>query len=204
MRVAIFGGSFDPVHYGHLWMAELSREALRLDEVIFIPTATSPLKPHGPVAMDEARIAMLKLAISGHEAMSVDRREIDRGGVSYTIDTVKQLQAERPGDDWFLLMGTDAFNSLDQWKSPIELLTIITPIVLRRGGDALPDWELVERLVGRPRTDEIRLASISIPMIQCSSGELRARIARRDSIRYRVPAPVEAFIRAAGLYRDAL
>jgi nicotinate-nucleotide adenylyltransferase len=201
MRVAIFGGSFDPIHLGHLWMAELSREKMALDEILFIPTATSPLKPQGPVASNEQRITMLRLALSGHPQMRVDTREIDRGGASYTIDTVRSLMVERPEDQFYVLMGTDAFNSLDRWKEPEALLSIITPVVLRRGGDADANWALIAGLVGQERADEIRVASITIPMIEVSSGELRDRVARGMSIRYRVPRPVEAFIDAEKLYR---
>jgi nicotinate-nucleotide adenylyltransferase len=202
MRVAIFGGSFDPVHFGHLWMAELSREALELDQVIFIPTATSPLKPSGPTATNEQRLAMLRLALSGHAALCIDTRELDRGGVSYTVDTVRALKQERPNDEFFLLMGTDAFNSLDRWKEPESLLALITPVVLRRGGDADADWSLIERLVGRERCEEIRAAALSIPMIEVSSGELRDRVLHGKSIRYRVPRPVESYIEAEKLYRS--
>jgi nicotinate-nucleotide adenylyltransferase len=201
MRVAIYGGSFDPVHYGHLWMAELSREALGLDEVLFIPAATSPLKPHGPVASNEQRLAMLRLGLSGNASMKIDTREIDRGGTSYTIDTIWELKQERPQDEFFMLVGTDAFNSLDQWKSPQELLTLITPIVLSRGGDAEANWDLAESLVGAQRTEEIRRATVKIPVIEVSSGELRARVRDGRTIRYRLPHPVEAFIQAEGLYR---
>jgi len=202
MRVAIFGGSFDPIHFGHLWIAELSREAMQLDEVLFVPTATSPLKPNGPVATNEQRLAMLRLAISGHSAMRVDTREIDRGGTSYTIDTVRSLQQERPDDQLFLLVGTDAFNSFDQWKEPAELLSIITPIVLRRGGDQAADWALAERLAGKVRADAIRASALDLPMIEVSSGELRARVHEGRSIRYRVPHPVESFIAAENIYRS--
>lgn len=201
MRVAIFGGSFDPVHFGHLWMAELSREAMDLDEVIFVPAATSPLKPHGPVASNEQRLAMLRLALSGHPQMRIDTREIDRGGTSYTIDTVQSLQEERPNVDWFLLVGADACNSLDRWKNPGTLLKIITPVVLRRGGDDAPNWELIQKIVGTERAKEIEAAAIMLPMIELSSAELRAQIQAGKSIRYRVPRPVEAYIEAENLYR---
>lgn len=201
MRVAIFGGSFDPVHLGHLWMAELSREAMQLDEVLFVPTATSPLKPSGPVASNEQRVAMLRLALSGHPQMRVDTREVDRGGTSYTIDTVRSLQQERPGDEFFLLVGTDAFNTLDQWKEPQSLLAAITPVVLRRGGDREVDWALAQRLAGTLRAAEIRAAAVRLPMIEVSSGELRARVREGRSIRYRVPRPVEAFIEVEKIYR---
>ncbi len=182
-------------------MAELSCEALHLGELIFVPTATSPLKPKGPVATNEQRLAMLRLAISGHPAFRVDTREIDRGGVSYTVDTVRELRQERPHDEFFLLIGTDAFNSLDQWRSPEELISIVTPVVLRRGGDKDADWSLIERLVGPMRAAVIRDAALEIPMIEVSSGEIRASVAEGRSIRYRVPRAVEAMIEAEGLYR---
>ncbi len=201
MRVAIFGGSFDPVHYGHLWMAELSREALRLDIVFFVPTATSPLKPHGPVASNEQRVTMLRLALSGHEQLRVDTRELDRGGTSYTIDTIQQLKQERVDDEFFLLMGSDAFNSIDRWKAPQALLNLVTPVVLRRGGDEEPNWDLAVSLVGQSRGDEIRAAAVQIPVIELSSGEIRARVKSGSSIRYRVPRPVEAYIAAEQLYQ---
>jgi nicotinate-nucleotide adenylyltransferase len=201
MRVAIFGGSFDPVHFGHLWMAELSREAMDLDEVIFVPTATSPLKPHGPVASNEHRLTMLRLALSGHPQMRIDTREIDRGGTSFTVDTVRSLKEEHPDNEWFLLFGTDAFNSLDRWKDPETLLTMITPVVLRRGGDSAPNWSLIENMVGHQRAETIKNAALTIPMIELSSGELRSRVQAGKSIRYRVPRPVEAYIDAENLYR---
>ena len=201
MRIAIFGGSFDPIHFGHLWMAELSREEMRFDEVLFVPAAKSPLKPNGPVASNEQRVAMLRLAISGHPSMRVDSREIERGGTSYTVDTVRDLKKERPADELFLLLGTDAFNSLDQWKTPVELLSMITPVVLRRGGDQDADWALIERLAGQDRADEIRSSALQIPMIEISSGEIRAKTRERRSIRYRVPHAVEAFIVAENIYR---
>ncbi len=201
MRIAIFGGSFDPVHLGHLWMAEFSREAMQLDEVHFVPAATSPLKPHGPVATNEQRITMLRLAIAGHAAMQIDTREIDRGGTSYTVDTIKSIQQQRPADTLFMLVGSDALNTLDQWKSPAELLSIVTPIVLRRGGEADPDWDLIARLAGSDRANEIRAATIELPMIQVSSRDLRQRVALGQSIRYQVPAAVEAMIAAETLYR---
>ncbi|MGV3483837.1 MAG: nicotinate-nucleotide adenylyltransferase [Planctomycetaceae bacterium] len=201
MRVGIFGGSFDPIHFGHLWMAELSREAMQLDEVLFIPAATSPLKPHGPVASNEQRVAMLQLALSGYAPMRIDTREIDRGGTSYTIDTVRSLQSERPGDEFFLLVGSDAFRSIDRWKEPQELLSIITPVVLSRGGDLQMDWTSVDALAGPSRASEIRAAAIQLPLIEVSSVELRNRVREGRSIRFRVPRPVEAFIEAEKIYQ---
>lgn len=201
MRVAVFGGSFDPIHMGHLWIAELTREAMQLDEVLFIPAATSPLKPTGPVASNDQRLAMLRLAVSGHRQFRVDTCELDREGLSYTVETVQRLKRERSADDFFLLVGTDAFNSLDRWKEPELLLTMVTPIVVGRGGETEPDWTMIERLVGNVRKDEIRAMAVRIPLIELSSSELRENVTAGRSIRYRVPRPVEAYIHAENIYR---
>ncbi len=203
MRVGIFGGSFDPIHLAHLWMAESAREQLQLDQVLLIPTATSPLKPHGPVGSDEQRLAMLGLAIGGDAVLVVDPREIRRGGNSFTIDTVRQLKDERPQDEFFLLMGRDAFASLRQWHRPADLLSEVLPCVFRRGGEPPIDWSVLEGLASPERTNEIRAAELEVPMIELSSGEIRHRVATGKRIRYRVPHAVEAFIAAEGLYLNA-
>ncbi len=181
-------------------MAEACREQCRLDEVLFIPASTSPLKPRGPQAANEKRWMMLQLAISGHPHFRGDARELDRGGTSYTIDTVTSLQQERPDADWFLLMGTDAANSLDQWKSPTELLARVTPVIVSRAGDAPINWPLLEQLGGRELVQRAQEQQVPSVVIELSSGELRERIKQGRSIRYRVPRSVEAFIDAEKLY----
>jgi nicotinate-nucleotide adenylyltransferase len=225
MRVAIYGGSFDPVHIGHLWVAQNCAEKLRLDQVIFMPAATSPLKPHGPVASNEDRLMMLRLAIaggqqaampggsqpvvarqpsaSGFPTLLVDDRELRRGGKSYTIDTVEEIKRQRPDDDLFLLVGSDAFAAIGKWHRPEELLTMITPVVFRRGGDPPIDWSVLENLVSTSRIKAIQAASVSIPMIEVSSGDIRQRVAEGRSIRFLVSPSVAALIRANSLYQAA-
>lgn len=216
MRVAIYGGSFDPVHLGHLWVAQNCAEKLRLDQVIFMPTATSPLKPHGPVASNDDRLMMLRLALSGSPSpalsgsppptdggtsLLVDDRELRRGGKSFTIDTVEEIKRQRPDDELFLLVGSDAFAAIGQWRRPEELLTKITPVVFRRGGDPPIDWSVLDKLVPRARIQDIEAASVSLPMIEISSGEIRQRVADGRSIRFLVSQSVAAFIRANSLYQ---
>ncbi len=200
-RIGIFGGSFDPIHLGHLWIAEACREQCRLDQILFIPAATSPLKPHGPQAANDKRLLMLQLAISGHPNFLADSRELDRQGTSYTIDTVRSLQQERPDVDWFLIMGTDAANSLDQWKSPAELLALVTLIIVRRAGEGEINWSLLERLGGTEAVLRSQNHQVTSALIELSSGELRERVKQGRSIRYRVPRSVEAFIEAEKLYK---
>lgn len=207
MRVAIYGGSFDPVHIGHLWVAQNCAEKLQLDQVLFIPAATSPLKPHGPVASNEDRLMMLRLALAGQPsasdgvALMVDDRELRRGGKSYTIDTVEDIKRERPDDELFLLVGSDAFAAIGQWHRPEDLLSTVTPVVFRRGGDPPIDWSVLENLVSASRRKEIEAASVSIPMIEISSGDIRQRIAKGRNIRFMVSQSVAAFIRANSLYQ---
>lgn len=223
MRVAIYGGSFDPVHLGHLWVAQNCAEKLRLDQVIFMPAATSPLKPRGPVASNEDRLMMLRLTLAGGPqpapaggsqpaptgqpsasdgvALLVDDRELRRGGKSYTIDTVEEIKRQRPDDTLFLLVGSDAFAAIGQWHRPEELLAMVTPVVFRRGGDPPIDWSVLENLVSTSRIREIQAASVSIPMIEISSGDIRQRVAEGRSIRFLVSPSVAALIRASSLYQ---
>ena len=112
MRIGLFGGSFDPIHVGHLWIAEAARETLALDQVRWIPTATSPLKPGGAVASDQDRVQMLKLALAENPYYELDEREIQRGGVSYTVDTVTALIGEMPEAQFFMIIGSDSLASL--------------------------------------------------------------------------------------------
>jgi len=208
MRVAIYGGSFDPVHIGHLWVAQNCAEQLRLDEVIFMPAATSPLKPHGPVASNDDRLMMLRLTLGGSQqpadggtALLVDDRELRRGGKSFTIDTVEEMKRQRPDDELFLLVGSDAFAAIGQWHRPEDLLSAITPVVFRRGGDPPIDWSVLGELVPPSRIQEIEAASVSLPMIEISSGDIRRRVADGRSIRFLVSPSVAAFIRANSLYQ---
>lgn len=218
MRVAIYGGSFDPVHIGHLWVAQHCAEKLRLDQVIFIPAATSPLKPNGPVASNDDRLMMLRLALVGNQQAAtlgnqqagddnatflIDDRELRRGGKSFTIDTVEELRRQRPDDTLFLLVGSDAFKAIAQWHRPGDLLQSITPIVFRRGGDPPINWNVLQGLIPAARIDEIKAASVSIPMIEVSSGEIRQRVASGRSIRFMVSPSVAAFIRNHSLYQAA-
>src|SRR5262245_62009417 len=120
-RLGIFGGSFDPVHNGHLLLAECCREQCRLDEVWFLPAAAPPHKLGHVLAPAKARIEMLELAISGHEAFRVSPLEIERGGVSYTVETLRAIALQEPQAALFLLMGADSLRDLPTWREPEEI-----------------------------------------------------------------------------------
>lgn len=206
MKVAIYGGSFDPVHWGHLWVAQGCGEQLDLDQVLFIPAATSPLKPGGAVASDSQRVTMLRLAMGGtgsseRPQLVIDEREIHRGGTSFTLDTVAELQRERPDDEFWLLVGSDAFADIQRWHRPEELLMRVTPVVFRRGGDPAVDWSVLDGLVSADRAEQIRAAAVTLPLIELSSSDIRQRVASGRSIRFLVPHAVAAFIHAESLYQ---
>ncbi len=203
MRIGIFGGSFDPVHLGHLWIAEAAKETLALSELRWIPAAQSPLKAGGPTASGSQRMTMLQLALAGMENTVVDDRELKRGAVSYTVDTLSELQRELPKAELVLIIGSDSLATMQQWHQPEKLLEMTTLAVVRRGGEPEPDFSVLRGLVDTERIDWFRRCVIPMPLIEISSSELRERIAQGRSIRFRTPRAVEAFIRAEELYRPA-
>ena len=200
MRIGVFGGSFDPVHLGHLWIAEAAREALALTQLRWVPAAQSPLKPNGPTASGSQRVTMLQLALAGLEGHQIDERELSRGNVSYTLDTMRELQNELPDVEWLMIIGSDSLASIREWHQPDELLQMAIPAVVRRGGEPEPDFSVLRGLVAEERIAVFRRNVIPMPLIEISSSELRQRVAQGRSIRFRRPRAVEAFIQAEGPY----
>ena len=203
MRIGIFGGSFDPVHVGHLWIAEAASETLALDRLLWVPSATQPLKPDGPSASGEQRLAMLRLAVGGRPGHEIDDRELRRSGVSYTIDTVDALQHEHESEaaEFFLVLGSDSLASMPLWHQPEQLLSRVTLAVVRRGGEAEIAFSVLSGMVDQDRIDRFAECVIEMPLIELSSSEIRSRVRRGLSIRHRVPRAVEAYIGANGVYR---
>ena len=206
MRIGIYGGSFNPVHLGHLIAAECCREQARLDRVLFMPAATPPHK-QGQLLADAAdRVAMLTLAVGGHEAFAVSTIEVDRGGVSYTVDTLAVLAERHPHDTLVLVLGPDA---LAQWPTGREPQTIADRcelVAVER--ERLDDVAAIARdagladLLGQERLAALIAARVRMPAIGVRASDLRAAVAAGTSIRYRTPRAVEAFVMSHGLYRD--
>lgn len=138
MRIGVFGGSFDPVHFGHLKLAQSCLEEAQLDRVWFVPAAHQPFKPDGPFAANSDRLAMLELALEVQPAFEISTLEIERGGMSYTIDTLLTLSAMMPGAELFLLMGADALVDFPYWRRPAEICRVAKPLVVNRGGEPAP------------------------------------------------------------------
>ena len=203
MRLGIFGGSFDPVHFGHLLLAECCREQCRLDEVWFLPAASPPHKLGHILAPAKARLEMLELATSGNEAFRVSSLEIERGGVSYTVETLRAISQQQPESELCLLMGADSLRDLPTWREPAEILTLAIPVVVRRGGSAEPDFLPLQGLVSPSRLATIQASQVEMPLIALNSTDLRQRIVAGRSLRYRTPRAVEKYIETQGLYRTS-
>ena len=206
MRIGVYGGSFDPVHFGHLIAAECCREQAALDRVLFVPAAVPPHKQDQRLADASERVAMLTLAIGGHDAFVVSTCELDRGGVSYTIDTLTELSAHHPHDTLVLLLGPDSLAQLPTWREPRTILDGWEVVAVEREG--LDDVAAVVRdpalaaLLEPDRAARMIKSRVRMPAIGVRASDLRAAVAAGRSIRYRTPRAVEAYIAAHGLYRD--
>ena len=193
MSVGLLGGAFDPVHCGHLMLAEGALQELGLERVLLIPYAVGPHKPDGPVASGVDRLAMLALAVGGHPRLQVDDREIRRGGPSYTVDTLRDLSSEHPGVEWVLLMGCDQARTLAEWHQPRQVLEMARMAVAPRPGREQGPELLPDGLAGAHR--------LSLPLPEVSSTDIRLRIARGRSLHSLVPEAVAEYIQEHGLYR---
>jgi nicotinate-nucleotide adenylyltransferase len=202
MRIGLFGGSFDPVHRGHLLLAECCWRQARLDRVEFVPTAQQPLKPRGPVASEADRAAMLRLAIANRPEFALSLVEIERGGVSYTVDTLRQLQSERPDAEFFFLMGADSLADFPTWREPAAICASAMPLVVHRAGTPPPDFDALAPLVGADRLAAIRAYEIEMPATPISSSNIRRLIVEGGAWQSLVPNDVARYIEERGLYRS--
>lgn len=185
MRLGVFGGTFDPVHVGHLAIANAACESLSLDRVLFVLARRSPLKDRGPVAGEADRLRMLELAVAGEPHFAVSRIELDREGPSYTVDTLERLSGT---DELFLILGSDAIADFPRWKDPDRIAKLATLAVAERPG-------------APKRVGDAPTVMFDAPRLDISSRELRARAARGLSLRYLVPEPAWQHLEARGLYR---
>jgi nicotinate-nucleotide adenylyltransferase len=199
MRLGLFGGTFDPIHLGHLILAEQCRESCGLDRVWFV-VAGSPPHKQGERTPVSLRLEMVRIAVAGHPAFEVCDLEARRPGPHYSIETLELVHRERPDDRLFFLIGADSLVDLPTWRDPSGIARLATIVVVNRPGIAevdeasLPDFGPASH----------KLLSIPIPPIGIASHDLRRRVAEGRSIRYMVPRGVEAFIDNQNLYRDAV
>lgn len=200
MRLGILGGSFDPVHFGHLLLAETCREQCGLEQVWFLPAAAPPHKLGRALTPANHRLAMLQLAIAGHDAFAVSPLEIERGGVSYTVQTLAELQQRQPDAELFFLMGADSLQDLPTWREPARVCQLAIPVVVRRRGSPEPELDVLRELVSAERLERIRQYQVQMPVVEFSSTAIRQSVAAGRSIRYQMPRAVEKYIQSQGLY----
>lgn len=197
--LGILGGTFDPIHHGHLLIAEEAREALGLERVLLVPVASPPHKPGRPVTPAGHRFAMLELAVADNPAFDVGRLELERGGISYTLDTLLALRGERgagASDPW-LIMSEEALAGFPTWHEPDRILELCRLAVVPRGGHApLGDGWAGEHVPGR----EDRVRFLPGPLLPISGSVVRRRAAAGRSVRYLVPEPVARYIADHRLY----
>jgi nicotinate-nucleotide adenylyltransferase len=188
LRLGIYGGTFDPVHHGHLVLAHDALEQLRLDAVLFVPCGQSPFKKQRPLASAARRVVMLRLALKGEPRFWLSRCEIDRPEPSYAVDTALEIGGAFPRAELFWLIGADQLAALDKWHRPEELNRLVQFVVLQRGEIA------VQKAGGKV---------LSLPQprrVDISATEIRHRVKSRLPIDHLVPAPIGAFIKRHGLY----
>lgn len=215
-KIGILGGTFNPIHYGHLASAEEIRDRLKLDRVLFVPVFLPPHKNEEDMPSAVQRLEMVRLAVSGNPHFKISDIEIKRGGKSYTVDTLGALHTAYPGTDFFFITGIDSFIEIQTWKEWEKLLGLCSFVVLSRPGyrfkdllkirfmkkaekelDALDRGETVHGLLEH---DGVKICAERVPFYDISSTDVRKRIREARTIKYHLPEPVENYIIENKLY----
>ncbi len=191
MKLGIYGGTFDPVHLGHLILAESVREQLALDEVWFVPAFQNPHKQEKETTPPKSRLEMLRFAISGNPQFRLCELEIKRKGPSFTFETLQTIQQEHPDAEKYLLIGADSLTDFPNWREPETILSLANLVAVNRGRS---------QAMIPPQLDSSRIALLEMPAIDISATQIRQRCADGKSIRYLTPRSVELYIEANQLY----
>ncbi len=202
IKLGIFGGSFDPVHNGHLALADSCLKSVSLDQVWFIPTAVQPLKPSGPSASNADRLAMLRLTTQNREDFIVSTLETDRGGTSYMVDTLTTIQQLEPNAELYLLMGSDSLQSFPDWHEPAKVLELASPVVVHRAEELAPDFRVIAPYVEKDRLEEFAKHVVKMPPMPISSSEIRKRISEGETVEELVPTNVASYLVENQLYNN--
>ena len=197
MKLGLFGGTFDPIHLGHLILAEQCREACKLDKVWFVVAGEPPHK-RGDRTAASHRLEMVRIAIAGHPSLEVSEIETNRPGPHYSVETLEAIHAERPDDDLHFIIGADSLVDLPIWREPERIARLATIVVVNRPGIDAADTSQIPNL--GPDARPFRF--VTIPQIGIASSDLRRRMAEGRSVRYMIPRGVEAYLDAHKLYRS--
>lgn len=206
IRLGVFGGTFDPIHIGHLIAADAVVEALDLDRLLFVPAQRSPRKSDDPSASDADRVAMLDAATAGDDRFAVDHVDLDRPPPSFTVDTLRALSAAHPDAELHFVVGLDSFLDLPNWHDPSGIAALAHLAVVDRPGYAASSEERDVRLTALTASMPSLLGRwtlVDAPLVDLSATDIRQRVAAGRSIRWRVPEAVASHIAARGIYREA-
>lgn len=196
-RIGIFGGTFDPIHHGHLIVAEVMMEELGLDRVLFLPAGQPPHKLDRVITPAFHRLTMLQLALQDNPHFALSFVDVERPGPCYTVDSLAILRQEYPDDELFFLMGEDSLRDLPTWREPNRIAEqALLAVALRPNVEV--NLEAVFTAVPAARD---RVVLVQVPLIQIAASDIRRRVAEGRTIRYQVPRPVEQYIERHGLYR---
>jgi nicotinate-nucleotide adenylyltransferase len=199
MKLGVLGGTFDPVHNGHMMLAEAALSHLDLKQVIFIPAGHPYFKTSQPVTAAIHRLRMVEMAIAGKPHFRLSDVEVKRGGVTYTVDTLRELKDSlKPRDELFFIMGRDSLKELPLWRRPLELISLCRLVVVPRAGCPKPDLTALEKEI--PGLSQ-RLVMLDEPQIDISSSGIREKVRNGADIRELVPESVADYISENGLYR---
>jgi len=205
VRYGIYGGAFDPIHIGHLLLAENCLRQAKLDRVFFVPTGVSPHRSGKESSRTSAedRFAMIESAIVGYDEFMISRYEIDCQETSYTVETLQHFHRTFTlvEPQFFLLLGADMFNDLPNWREASEVCKLALPLVASRPEAPPPYFAGLSGIASVERIDEIRQSAVMMPQIGISSTQIRNRVAAGESIRFQVPRGVESYIASRQLYR---
>ena len=200
-RIGLFGGSFNPIHFGHLIVARALRESLNLDRVYFLPSRRPPHKDVRVLADSHTRADMVRLAIEGEDGFAFDDFDLVREGPCYTIETVAHFRKQFPSAELYWFIGADSLMDLPTWHRATELVSMCTIVTAARSGKSPVHSHELEQAFGKEPTAKLLAGVVKTPVVDISSTEIRRRVAEERSIRYLVPEPVREYIAQHRLYR---
>lgn len=201
-KIGIMGGTFNPIHNGHLFLAENAYEQLGLDQILFMPSKNPPHKDKDDIVSEEHRLNMVRLAISDNPHFALSSMEIDREGITYTADTLTILNNQNPDTKYYFIEGTDSLLMMEKWKSPQTIFNL--SIIVVAGRDKLPKETLEFHMDKLQKAYDAEIVLLSMPIMEISSEDVRERLATYKSIRYYVPDQVIDYIKMHNLYAPSV